>query len=322
LGHEVTIVGGDDEAYPRMLDVPTMEQYDVVYTDYVGADKMRSAGVLVQAIKDRLRILDMFGTDAEFNGYSRDDPHEARVQFCCLQLPSARQYYTFYPLPDNSFLGFAILLPQQRHAAPVERGNQAVIWGKDRAYWNEQLAGKKEWYSGLQAYLRFLSTKVELHATIAQRTMFTEDTSSWNYVPSFIHNHGYLNSSSALAELLLRSRMFVGLGFPFDGPAPFEALASGCVFLNRKFSTPQGPKNNPFLSGRPFRQHLYQSQHRYLGRFGPPSVYNVDVRNLTAVREVVDQILLRPDHEFRPVLPYEMGVKGFIERVDFLIHNR
>ena len=34
--------------------------------------------------------------------------------------------------------------------------------------------------------------------------------------------------------------MFVGLGFPYEGPAPLEAIADGCFFLNPKFSPPIG----------------------------------------------------------------------------------
>ncbi len=34
-------------------------------------------------------------------------------------------------------------------------------------------------------------------------------------------------------------QLFVGLGIPYEGPAALEALASGCVFINQKFTGPQ-----------------------------------------------------------------------------------
>ena len=29
-------------------------------------------------------------------------------------------------------------------------------------------------------------------------------------------------------------QVFIGLGFPYEGPAPLEAIAQGCIFLNAK----------------------------------------------------------------------------------------
>ena len=31
-------------------------------------------------------------------------------------------------------------------------------------------------------------------------------------------------------------QVFVGLGFPYEGPAPLEAIANGCFFINPKVS--------------------------------------------------------------------------------------
>ena len=36
--------------------------------------------------------------------------------------------------------------------------------------------------------------------------------------------------------LFVHLQVFVGLGFPYEGPAPLEAIANGCFFINPKVS--------------------------------------------------------------------------------------
>ena len=50
--------------------------------------------------------------------------------------------------------------------------------------------------------------------------------------------------------------MFVGLGFPFEGPAPLEAIASGAVFLNPKVSHVQADKQAESLLFGSGERHL------------------------------------------------------------------
>lgn len=49
----------------------------------------------------------------------------------------------------------------------------------------------------------------------------------------------------------LDSQVFVGLGFPYEGPAPIEAIALGCVFLQPRFQPPHSSDNNDFYKGKP-----------------------------------------------------------------------
>lgn len=49
----------------------------------------------------------------------------------------------------------------------------------------------------------------------------------------------------------LHLQIFIGLGFPYEGPAPLEAIANGCVFINPKFNPPHSSKNTPFFKGKP-----------------------------------------------------------------------
>lgn len=43
----------------------------------------------------------------------------------------------------------------------------------------------------------------------------------------------------------------MGLSFPYEGPAPLEAIANGCAFLNPKFNPPKSSKNTDFFKGKP-----------------------------------------------------------------------
>ncbi len=46
-------------------------------------------------------------------------------------------------------------------------------------------------------------------------------------------------------------QLFVGLSFPYEGPAPLEAIANGCAFLNPRFDPPKSSKNTDFFKGKP-----------------------------------------------------------------------
>lgn len=50
---------------------------------------------------------------------------------------------------------------------------------------------------------------------------------------------------------MLLLQVFVGLSFPYEGPAPLEALANGCIFLNPRLSPPQSSLNSEFFKGKP-----------------------------------------------------------------------
>ena len=42
--------------------------------------------------------------------------------------------------------------------------------------------------------------------------------------------------ASLLTKTFKHCQVFVGLGFPYEGPAPLEAVANGAAFLNPKVS--------------------------------------------------------------------------------------
>ena len=68
-----------------------------------------------------------------------------------------------------------------------------------------------------------------------------------------LENHSDLNSTQFF-ELLEGAKLFVGLGFPFEGPSPIEALQAGCYFINPIWDPPigrslNGTKNKDYIKG-------------------------------------------------------------------------
>lgn len=51
--------------------------------------------------------------------------------------------------------------------------------------------------------------------------------------------------------MLLGFQLFIGFGFPYEGPAPLEAIANGCIFLQPKFGPPHSSLNHEFFRGKP-----------------------------------------------------------------------
>lgn len=55
-------------------------------------------------------------------------------------------------------------------------------------------------------------------------------------------------------------QVFVGLGFPYEGPAPIEAIALGCVFLQPRLHPPHSADNNNFYKGKPTSRKVNDTQ--------------------------------------------------------------
>lgn len=64
-----------------------------------------------------------------------------------------------------------------------------------------------------------------------------------------------------MCNLFLPSQVFVGLGFPYEGPAPIEVISLGCVFLQPRFSTSHSSDSNDFYSGKPTTRQVWQRKH-------------------------------------------------------------
>ncbi|NXR10196.1 MGT5A acetylglucosaminyltransferase, partial [Semnornis frantzii] len=113
--------------------------------------------------------------------------------------------------------------------------------------------------------------------------------------------------------------LFVGLGFPYEGPAPLEAIANGCAFLNLRFNPPKSSKNTEFFKGKPTLREL-TSQHPYAEVYiGKPHVWTVDINNLSEVEKAVKSIL---NQKIDPYLPYEFTCEGMLQRMNAFIERQ
>lgn len=52
-------------------------------------------------------------------------------------------------------------------------------------------------------------------------------------------------------------KLFIGFGFPYEGPAPLEAIANGCIFLQPKFDPPHSSLNHEFFRGKPTSREVF-----------------------------------------------------------------
>ncbi|KRY69478.1 Alpha-1,6-mannosylglycoprotein 6-beta-N-acetylglucosaminyltransferase A [Trichinella pseudospiralis] len=275
----------------------TGDEPDLIFTDIIGMDQIRRINTnFYSKYKCRLRVLDSFGTQAQFNHAPYFKAHNAQLGKDnpwgghSLKLG---QFFTFYPhSPDNSFLGFVV--KRHKDVKPrVERKNITLLYGKN-AYWND-----------FTKVLDSIKDLVEIHATI--------NPVDQHLLPSYVVNHGVLDSDQF--NLLNReAKIFLGLGFPYEGPAPLEAVANGLVFINPKFSAPKSRLNETFFAKKPTLRQL-QSQNSYMEDFiGEPYVFTVDINDGPALRAAVKQAL---QAEFQPYVPWEFTAEGMLERVAY-----
>ncbi|CAH3025888.1 unnamed protein product [Porites evermanni] len=171
LGHDITI-SAEQPSMKKILNAPSVKgcgrrlrqkEFDLIFTDYIGAWLLgRHLGPTFSHYRCRLRILDSFGTDPEFNyaeykhaakfksGWGKADVH-------------VRQMMTMFPhSPDNLFLGFVVDKATNEDAEDIPdketKSNKpiGVLYAKDAMY-----------LQGRRPYLDILNKYLEIHATIA-----------------------------------------------------------------------------------------------------------------------------------------------------------
>ncbi|PFX27445.1 Alpha-1,6-mannosylglycoprotein 6-beta-N-acetylglucosaminyltransferase A [Stylophora pistillata] len=286
LGHDLVITS-DRNDLPNIITPPDSDgcaskvlndRLDLILTDIIGVAKLGDAsGPHQSRYRCKIRILDSFGSDAEFNfDFYKENIPGGRSVWGNLNL-LLPQFMTMYPhSPDNSFIGFAV--PNKKHLlqTTVTRiRTKALVYGKMPHFWEE---------SELREY----------------------------EVPDYIVNHGIVNITTLLS-LFQSSKVFVGLGMPFEGPAALEALANGCFFINPKFTPAYDRLNHGFFAGKPMDRKI-TSQNPYAEVFiGMPFVQTVDIENQVEVEEAVKNIL---ESKATPHLPYEFTVLGMLERLN------
>ncbi|XP_043546929.1 alpha-1,6-mannosylglycoprotein 6-beta-N-acetylglucosaminyltransferase A-like [Chiloscyllium plagiosum] len=249
-----------------------------------------------------LRVLDSFGTEPEFNHaeYAKKKNHGSPWGKLNL-IP--KQFYNMFPhTPDNSFLGFVVeqhLNSNNITLSKIPRTNKALIYGKLAGYWKDK-----------SSFLDIVKNYAEIHGTFHNENNVL--------LPNFIINHGIL-SGHDLHLLLRGTKVFVGLGFPYEGPAPLEAIANGCIFLNPKFNPPKSRKNTNFFQGKPTFREL-SSQHPYAEVYiGKPHVWTVNIDNPSELKEAMRQIM---EQKIDPYLPYEFTSEGMLERLNVFIEKQ
>ncbi|XP_061492819.1 alpha-1,6-mannosylglycoprotein 6-beta-N-acetylglucosaminyltransferase A-like [Rhineura floridana] len=274
---------------------------ELIYIDIAGlAQFKRLFGPLWIPFRCMFRVLDSFGTEPEFNNvyYARSKGHE--TPWGKLNL-NPQQFYTMYPhTPSNSFLGFvAEQYLNSNNISVIKRQNQSLVYGKVDSFWKDK-----------KSYLDVIHTYTEVHGTVK--------STSIGYMPSYVKNHGIL-SGQDLQFLLRKTKLFVGLGFPYEGPAPVEAIANGCAFLNPKFNPPKSRKNTDFFKEKPTFREL-TSQHPYAEVYiGKPNVWTVDINDLSEVEKAVKAIL---NKKIEPYLPYEFTCEGMLQRISIFIEKQ
>lgn len=70
-------------------------------------------------------------------------------------------------------------------------------------------------------------------------------------------------------------QLFIGFGFPYEGPAPLEAIANGCVFLQARFNPPHSSLNHEFFRGKPTSREASPAGGEHVGRMEPPPLHGV-----------------------------------------------
>ncbi|OON21108.1 hypothetical protein X801_02998, partial [Opisthorchis viverrini] len=205
--------------------------------------------------------------------------------------------------PDNTFLGFVVEKPPralQRVIQPTSGKPLGLVAGKAAYMWK-----------GLTPYLEILSEFLEIHGNVA-------DGDSSN-LPAFVTNHKMAYGYDYL-DLLNSVQVLIGLGFPYEGPAPLEAIANGIVFLNMRLKPPHGRGLTPFFAGKPTDRELH-SQHPYIEEYiGEPYSYTLDRDNPDQIRETMRRLLVNPlANGYRT---FEFTEAGYLERLNALLEHQ
>ncbi|XP_025783336.1 alpha-1,6-mannosylglycoprotein 6-beta-N-acetylglucosaminyltransferase B [Puma concolor] len=253
--------------------------FDLIYTDYHGLQQMKQhMGLSFKKYRCRIRVIDTFGTEPAYNHEEYATLHGYRTNWGYWNL-NPKQFMTMFPhTPDNSFMGFVSEELNETEKQLIRGGkasNMAVVYGKEASIW--KLQGKDKFLGVLNKYM-------EIHGTVYYESQRPPE------VPAFVKNHGLLPQPE-FQQLLRKAKLFIGFGFPYEGPAPLEAIANGCVFLQARFSPPHSSLNHEFFRGKPTSRELF-SQHPYAENFiGKPHVWTVDYNNSEEFEAAIKAIM-------------------------------
>ncbi|PAV90927.1 hypothetical protein WR25_06740 isoform A [Diploscapter pachys] len=318
LGHQLyistdkgTLKNVIEEA-ERAPPCPTMDgkskRIDLIITDIMGLRGLKKHRAFLVNNKCRIRLVDSFGTHVEFTDkfYFRD--HKKELSGSVPKNPwgghglAPQQHWTFFPhTDDNTFLGFAVDQPLEEIRPMFDRQSSkaVLVYGKEQYMWK-----------GLEDVIQSVKEVAEVHATVA-------DASTGSPMFADVVNHGLLDTNR-LYSLLRSVKVFLGIGFPLEGPAPFEAIAQGAVYINAQFNPPKSRLNDGFLAEKPTLRE-FTSQLPYAERIGRPYAITVDIHNSTLLKKAIQEaLLLNPS----PYVPKELSTEGMLLRLALLVEKQ
>ncbi|NXG62193.1 MGT5B acetylglucosaminyltransferase, partial [Hemiprocne comata] len=279
--------------------------FNLIYTDYHGLQQMKQhMGLSFKKYRCRVRVIDTFGTEPAYNHEEYATLRGYRTNWGYWNLQPT-QFMTMFPhTPDNSFMGFVSeeLNKTERQLIKANKvSSMAVVYGKEANIWK-----------GKEKFLAILNKYMEIHGTVYYETQRPPE------VPAFVKNHGLLPQHE-FQQLLRKAKLFIGFGFPYEGPAPLEAIANGCVFLQARFNPPHSSLNHEFFRGKPTSREV-SSQHPYAEDFiGKPHVWTVDYNNSEEFEAAIKTIMRT---QVDPYLPYEYTCEGMLERIHAYIQHQ
>ncbi|XP_006135809.1 alpha-1,6-mannosylglycoprotein 6-beta-N-acetylglucosaminyltransferase B [Pelodiscus sinensis] len=279
--------------------------FDLIYTDYHGLQQMKQhMGLSFKKYRCRVRVIDTFGTEPAYNLEEYATLHGYRTNWGYWNL-NPKQFMTMFPhTPDNSFMGFVseeLNETERQFIKSNKASNMAVVYGKEASIWK-----------GKEKFLAILNKYMEIHGTVYYETQRPPE------VPAFVKNHGLLPQHE-FQQLLRKAKLFIGFGFPYEGPAPLEAIANGCIFLQSRFNPPHSSLNHEFFRGKPTSREV-SSQHPYAEDFiGKPHVWTVDYNNSEEFEAAIKTIMRT---KVDPYVPYEYTCEGMLERIHAYIQHQ
>ena len=213
-----------------------------------------------------------------------------------------KQFWTFYPQEHNSFIGFTT--NTQSNQLSSIKDDMVVVYGK-----------RVEYFEGHENFLKDLAQMFDVHTTITDDDGFARRN---NFI-----NHPNL-SPSGFNSLLSQAKVFIGLGFPYEGPSPVEALQSGAYFLNAKLEPPVSRSEEAkvsyirdFFNDKPtFRRLNYQVP--FLATVNSSYILNVPLEMTEDLRQKLQIIKNQSVFQRQPMSQFTAA--SLLSRVKQLLH--
>lgn len=311
-----------------------------IFTDISGHNQLKYTPL--NKFKCLFHLSDSFGTEQKFNHptfYKKFGDKNQKNDWGKLGLDLG-QFGTLYPhTPDNSFYGFAMTSDPERDSKNFQQNRatsdrpKLLVYGKYADFW---IAARQ--------LLDHFNSYFEIQATLAENTENKDSLKIKDFMPDYVINHGVLKPDQYL-KLMRSCQVFIGLGFPYDGPAAMEAIANGLIFIQPYLFDPevskglspginrytkQGEVENGgsylnFFNGKPTERRVF-SQHDYLWKnVGEPFVYTLDYKNETSITKSIDRILnqlTNLDYHKMPKISREFTISGMLERFFILLETQ